>query len=56
MGCMQANQPYRSVQLSSIASKNDLMRFPCLPVLCVFKKADNNTDHNDTEREGGDNR
>ena len=36
--------------------KNDLMRLPCLPVLCIFKKADNNTDHNDAERECGNNR
>ena len=57
--CVQfsrSNQPYRSEQLSSIALKNDLMRLPCLPVLRIFKKADDNTDHNDAERECGNNR
>ena len=47
-------QPIYSAGLG--LQKNNLMRLPCLPVLCIFKKADNNTDHNDAEREGGDNR
>ena len=36
--------------------KNDLICLPCLPVLCIFKKADDNANHNDAERKGCDNR
>ena len=47
-------QPIYSAGLG--LQKNDLMRLLSLSILCVFKKADNNTDHNDAERECGNNR
>ena len=56
LSCIAAKFWLNSLFILRDYKKNDLMRLPCLPVLCVFKKADDNTDHNDAEREGGDDR